>query len=221
MYVRYFLLKQRFTKFIIFTSIKPNLIQMNNNKTSEAPILIPKDSFVEGYIKSIRLECPFNGTILTKSKVIIDKASIVTGDVICDNLMIFGRVKGNVLCTGRVTMNEESSLEGKVYASAFTSLSETEDNSNYIVQIPKMEVLVKVRGLLNEITSELGLSRDILLTTIRETFYENAFARKTNPDDLISYEFTQQKKIVKPKVKPIPSNKEIVPPTAKKSQIVK
>ena len=78
MYVRYFLLKQRFTKFIIFTSIKPNLIQMNNNKTSEAPILIPKDSFVEGYIKSIRLECPFNGTILTKSKVIIDKASIVT-----------------------------------------------------------------------------------------------------------------------------------------------
>ena len=136
MYVRYFLLKQRFTKFIIFTSIKPNLIQINNNKTSEAPILIPKDSFVEGYIKSIRLECPFNGTILPKSKVIIDKASIVTGDVICDNLMIFGRVKGNVFCTGRVTMNEESSLEGKVYASAFTSLSETEDNSNYIVQIP-------------------------------------------------------------------------------------
>ena len=49
--------------------------------------------------------------------------------------------------------------------------------------------------MLNEITSELGLSRDILLTTIRETFYENAFARKTNPDDLISYEFTQQKKM--------------------------
>ena len=110
---------------------------MNNNKTSEAPILIPKDSFVEGYIKSIksiRLECPFNGTILTKSKVIIDKASIVTGDVICDNLMIFGRVKGNVFCTGRVTMNE--------------------------------------------ITSELGLSRDILLKTIRETLCENTFAQK-------------------------------------------
>ena len=188
---------------------------MNNNKTSEALILIPKDSFVEGYIKSIRLECPFNGTILTKSKVIIDKASIVTGDIICDNLMIFGHVKGNVFYSGRVTMNEESSIEGKVYASAFTSLSETEDNSNYIVQIPKRGVLEKVRGLLNEISAELGLSRDILLTTIRETFYENAFARKTNPDDLISFEFTQQKKNVKPKVKPTLSNKEIVPPTAK------
>ena len=135
--------------------------------------------------------------------------------------MIFGRVKGNVFCTGRVTMNEESSLEGKVYASAFTSLSETENNSNYVVQIPKREALEKVRGLLNEITTEVGLSRDILLTTIRETFYENAFARKTNPDDLISYEFTQQKKIVNPKVKPMLRKKESATSTAKKSQIVK
>ena len=66
-----------------------------------------------------------------------------------------------------------------------------------------------------------GCSSDILLTTVRETFYENVFDRKTNSDDLISYEFTNQKKIVKPKVKPIPSNKENVPSTAKKSQIVK
>jgi len=69
--------------------------------------------------------------------VIIDKASIFTGDIICDNLMIFGRVKGNVFCTGRVTMNEEYSLEGKVYASAFTSLSQNKNNPNYVVQIPK------------------------------------------------------------------------------------
>ena len=113
---------------------------MNNSKTSEAPILIAKDSFVEGYIKSIksiRLECPFNETILTKSKVIIDKASIVIGDIICDNLMIFGHVKGNVFCTGRVTMNEESSLEGKVYASAFTSLSDTKTIRTISFRFPK------------------------------------------------------------------------------------
>lgn len=83
----------------IFGCYLPNLIIMNN-KNSEAPILIPKDSYVEGYIKfikSIRLECAFHGTILTKSKVIIHKASTVTGDFICENLMVFGRVKGNVL----------------------------------------------------------------------------------------------------------------------------
>ena len=170
----------------------------NNNKNNEAPILIPKDSYVEGYIKSIRLECAFHGTILTKNKVIIDKASSVTGDIICENLMLFGQVKGNVFCTGRVTMNEGSAVEGKIYASAFTSLTET--NSNFIVQIPK---------------------KVILLSTIRETFYEHVFARKTNPDDLISYEFTQQKKIVKPKVKPILTNGENSTSIVKKSQQVK
>ena len=97
--------------------------------------------------------------------------------------MIFGRVKGNVFCTGRVTMNEEYSLEGKVYATAFTSLSQTKNNPNYVVQIPKREALENVGGLLNEITTEVGLSWGILLTTIRETLYENAFARKTNLED--------------------------------------
>jgi hypothetical protein len=193
-----------------------------NNKNSENPILIPKDSYVEGYIKSIksiRLECAFHGTILTKSKVIIDKASTVTGDIICENLMLFGQVKGNVFCTGRVTMNEGSLVEGKIYASAFTSISET--NSNFIVQIPKKIILEKVRGILNDVTTEVGLSKDILLSTIRETFYENVFARKTNPDDLISYDFTQQKKIVKTNVKPILTNVENSTPHEKKSQLAK
>jgi len=85
----------------------------------------------------------FYGTILTKSKVIIDNASIVTGDIICENLMLFGRMKGNEFCTGRVTMNEGSSVEGKIYASAFTSLTET--ISNFIVQIPRKVILEKVR----------------------------------------------------------------------------
>ena len=194
----------------------------NNNKNNEAPILIPKDSYVEGYIKSvksIRLECAFHGTILTKNKVIVDKASAVTGDIICENLMLFGRVKGNVFCTGRVTMNEGSSVESKIYASAFTSLTETD--SNFIVQIPKKSIIEKVRGLLDDVTTEVGLSKDILLSTIRETFYEHVFARKANPDDLISHEFTQQKKVTKPKIKTIIANGENSTPVVKRSQLVK
>ena len=194
----------------------------NNNKNNEAPILIPKDSYVEGYIKSvksIRLECAFHGTILTKNKVIVDKASAFTGDIICENLMLFGRVKGNVFCTGRVTMNEGSSVEGKIYASAFTSLTETD--SNFIVQIPKKSIIEKVKGLLDDVTTEVGLSKDILLSTIRETFYEHVFARKANPNDLISHEFTQQKKVTKPKVKTIIANGENSTPVVKKSQLVK
>jgi hypothetical protein len=120
-------------------------------------------------------------------------------------MILFGQLNGNVFCTGRITMHEGSTLNGKVYASTFTSLSET--NSDYIVQVPKKAVLEKVRNHLNEVTTEVGLSKDVLLTTLRECFYDNVYSRKKNPDELISYEFTQQKKLMKSKIS-IVKNKE-------------
>lgn len=64
-----------------------------------------------------------------------------------------------------------------------------------------------MRNHLNEVTTEVGLSKDVLLTTLRQCFYDNVYSRKKNPDELISYEFTQQKKIMKSKIS-IVKNKE-------------
>jgi len=178
-------------------------MKTNPSRESNSPILIPSDSYLEGYLKSlksIRIECNFNGTILTKQKVIIDKTSYVTGDIICEDLILSGRIKGNVFCTGRVEMNKESIIEGKVYTSTFSNMSETD--SDFVIQIPKKSVLMKIRVFLNDVNTELGLSKDELLTTIRESFYTNVFARRTNPDELIKYEFTEQLKVLKRKISP-------------------
>jgi len=178
-------------------------MKTNPSRESNSPILIPSDSYLEGYLKSlksIRIECNFNGTILTKQKVIIYKTSYVTGDIICEDLILSGRIKGNVFCTGRVEMNKESIIEGKVYTSTFTNMSETD--SDFVIQIPKKSVLMKIRVFLNDVNTELGLSKDELLTTIRESFYTNVFARRTNPDELIKYEFTEQLKVLKRKISP-------------------
>ncbi|MDA8639633.1 polymer-forming cytoskeletal protein [Flavobacteriaceae bacterium] len=167
-------------------------------KENESPILIPSNSYLEGYLKSlksIRIECNFNGTILTNKKVIIDKTSFVIGDIICEDLILSGRIKGNVFCTGRVEMSKDSVIEGKVYTSMFTNNSETD--SDFVIQIPKKPVLVKIREYLKEINTDVGLSKDEILTTVRESFYKNVFARKSNPNDLIKYEFTNQLKILK------------------------
>lgn len=149
-------------------------------------------------MKSIRIECNFNGTILTKKKVIIEKTSYVIGDIICEDLILSGRIKGNVFCTGRIEMNKDSVIVGKVYTSTFTNLSETD--SDFVIQIPRKSVLMKIREFLNNVNTELGLSKDDILTTIRESFYTNVFARKTNPDELIKYEFTEQRKVLKRKL---------------------
>lgn len=173
----------------------------HQQKENESPILIPSDSYLEGYLKSlksIRIECNFNGTILTNKKVIIDKSSSVTGDVICEDLILSGKVKGNIFCTGRLEMLKDSIIQGKVYTSTFTNLSETD--SDFIIQIPKKSVLIKIRDFLNALNTEIGLSKDEILTTVRETFYTNVFARKSNPDKLIKYEFTEQLNILKRKI---------------------
>ena len=171
----------------------------HQQKENESPILIPSDSYLEGYLKSlksIRIECNFNGTILTNKKVIIDKSSSVTGDVICEDLILSGKVKGNIFCTGRLEMLKDSIIQGKVYTSTFTKLSETD--SDFIIQTKK-SVLIKI-NFLNALNTEIGLSKDEILTTVRETFYTNVFARKINPDKLIKYEFTEQLNILKRKI---------------------
>ncbi|MGC6478948.1 MAG: bactofilin family protein [Flavobacteriaceae bacterium] len=169
--------------------------QNNTNGSSSSPILIPTDSYLEGYLKSlksIRIECNFKGTILSQQKVIIDVSSFVTGDIICEDLILSGTLKGNVFCTGRVEMNPDSKIEGKVYTSTFTNLSETD--SDFIVQIPNRAVLEEIREHLNCLSTDIGLSKDQLLSTIRNTFYANVFSKKMNPDELIQYEFTEQQK---------------------------
>lgn len=95
-------------------------------------------------------------------------------------------------------MLKDSVVEGKVYTSTFTNLSETD--SDFIVQIPKKSVLIKIRDFLSNLDTDIGLSKDEILTTIRESFYTNVFARRNNPDKLIKYEFTEQLSLLKRKI---------------------
>ena len=97
-------------------------------------------------------------------------------------------------------MNPDSSIKGKVYTSTFTNLSETD--SDFVVQIPRKSILNEIRKHLDGLKTEIGLSKDELLTTIRNCFYDNVYARKTNPDEQIKYEFTNQLKTLKRKIEP-------------------
>lgn len=158
-----------------------------------SPILIPSNSYVEGYLKSlksIRIECNFNGTILSQKKVIIESKSVVTGDIICDHLILTGTIKGNVFCTGRVEMNPESKMIGKIYTSTFTNLSETD--SDFVVQIPNVNSLSDIRSILFGMDTDQGLSKDEVLSKIRELFYENVYSNRYHPDSVIENEFTNQ-----------------------------
>lgn len=97
-------------------------------------------------------------------------------------------------------MNPDSSIQGKVYTSTFTNLSETD--SDFVVQIPRKSILNEIRKHFDGLKTDVGLSKDELLTTISNCFYDNVYARKTNPDKQIKYKFTNQLKTLKRKIEP-------------------
>jgi hypothetical protein len=115
-------------------------------------------------------------------------------------------------------MTPDSSIQRKVYTSTFTNLSETD--SNFVVQILKKSILNEIRKHLDGLKTDIGLSKDELLTTIRNCFYNNVYARISNPGERIKYEFTDQLKVLKRRIEPKESKiSKTVAESIKKHQI--
>ena len=170
-----------------------NNISTNTNtqkKEEGMPILIPEDSILEGFIKtkkSFRIESNFFGTLLSTQKVIIDSNSIVHGDIICSELLISGIFEGNIFCTGKVEINGNAKITGKVY----TKLFQNEDSCdlNCIVQVPNNEIFQKIRELLLNIDSTTKLSADSTLSKIVELFSKNVYSYIHSDDSNKKKEF--------------------------------
>ncbi len=145
------------------------------------PILIPEESILEGYIKtkkSLKIESNFYGTLLSTQKVIIDVNSTVHGDVICAESIISGNFEGNIFCTGKIEVNGNARITGKVY----TKLFQNEDTCdlNCIVQVPNNEIFRTIRELLQNIDSVTKLSADTTLEKIKELFIKNVYSYNKN-----------------------------------------
>ncbi len=146
---------------------------------NENPILIPKDSLLEGFIKtkkSFRIESDFYGTLLSTEKVIIDESSNVEGDIVCSELLISGNFKGNIFCTGKTSTIGSARIEGQV----FTKLFQNESNCdlNCFIQIPNNDVIAEIQKILESVDSKTKLSTDKKLKEIVDIFVNNVYTAK-------------------------------------------
>ena len=160
---------------------------------NDSPIFIPSESYIEGYLKSskpIKLECSFTGTIFTSEKLTIDASASMKGDSICENLILEGTMDGNIFCSGHVEFEEGSIFNGKIYTSTFKNL--TQENSDFVVQIPNHKTLSEVKAIIRELRTDIGLTSDEILSQVRSLFYENVFSARKNPHDVIVNPFTEQ-----------------------------
>ena len=92
---------------------------MTNETNYPSVNIISEGSELEGFLKSehdIRIGGILNGTLETQSKVIITEQGYVSGDIVCQNADIAGKVSGDVLGKNKVTLRKKAVLDGNVTA---------------------------------------------------------------------------------------------------------
>ena len=85
--------------------------------TNGNPILLPTEVMIEGNFKTkhpIKVESKFHGTLLSQDKIIVEDHSEIKGDLICSELIISGKLIGNIYCTGKVSAKNGCEITGKI-----------------------------------------------------------------------------------------------------------
>ena len=144
------------------------------NNENEIIIKLPSELFIEGNFRtyhSINIESNFIGILLSKNKVIIEPNSTFEGDIICSNLDLSGKIKGNIFCTGKVHAKQNCEVIGNIYTCRFEN-DETTD-LECLITVPKTIIINQIKTILNKIDLNKKLSTDDSLPKIIEWFKKN------------------------------------------------
>ena len=89
---------------------EPNL---NVNSISR----ISAGTVIKGEIVSpsdIRIDGTFEGKVQTKSRVVVGETAIVKGDIICENIDLWGKVNGNVFVKDTLALMDGCHVDGNL-----------------------------------------------------------------------------------------------------------
>src|SRR6185437_16024551 len=94
-------------------------------KPAEGSTVIGKSVVVRGDIsgqEDLYLDCDIEGTItLPDNRLTIGPEARIVADVTVRDLVVFGRLTGNVQATGRVDLRQSASLTGDIVAGRLSS----------------------------------------------------------------------------------------------------
>jgi hypothetical protein len=150
------------------------------NQVNEIMINLPSQLFIEGNFKtyhSVTIESNFAGILLSQNKVVIESNCVFEGDIICSNLDLSGKIKGNIFCTGKVHAKQNCEVIGNIYTSRFEN-DETTD-LDCLITVPKTIIVNKIKSILKDIDLDKKLTSDESLPKILEWFKKNQL---TNED---------------------------------------
>jgi cytoskeletal protein CcmA (bactofilin family) len=80
--------------------------------------VISKETKITGDIKAqgnIRVEGTVEGTIQSKSKIVIGDSALVTGNINATEAEIAGKIEGEIICTDTLYLKKTAIVHGNIY----------------------------------------------------------------------------------------------------------
>ena len=78
---------------------------------------ISAGTVIKGEIHSptdIRIDGTFEGKVYSKGRVVLGDSAIIKGDIICDNIDLWGKVEGNVYVKDTLSLKEGCVMNGNL-----------------------------------------------------------------------------------------------------------
>ena len=94
---------------------EPNLNVNTINRISVGTII--KGEIVSS--SDIRIDGTFDGKVQSNGRVVIGESASVKGDIICENLDLWGKVDGNVYVKDNLSLKQGCTVNGNVHIRRF------------------------------------------------------------------------------------------------------
>lgn len=89
------------------TSVNVNSVsRISSGTIIKGEIISPND---------IRIDGLFEGKVISKSRVVIGESANVKGDIICENIDLWGKVEGNLFVKDTLALKEGSNMNGNLH----------------------------------------------------------------------------------------------------------
>ena len=130
---------------------------MANETNYPSVNIISEGSELEGLLKSdhdIRIGGVLTGTLETQSKVIVTEQGFVSGDMVCQNADIAGKISGDVLGKNKIILRKSATIEG-----------------NLTTKILVVEEGAKVNGLCKMGDTSMANTQDVTESVLKDVGY--------------------------------------------------
>ena len=88
-----------------------------NSVNANSVSRISAGTVIKGEIQSpydLRIDGTFDGKILTKGRVVVGETAVIKGDIICENIDLWGSVEGDLFVKDTLALKEGCKMNGNI-----------------------------------------------------------------------------------------------------------